>query len=471
MAALTLHPDRLLPPDPGVRAIARRLYDAVADAPIVSPHGHVDPRLLLDDEPFGDPAALLVTPDHYVTRLLHAVGVPLSSLGERRRDDGGEGADPRDVWRVFCAHWHVFAGTPSRQWLTDAFVRVFGLETAPSAATADSLYDELSARLAEPGFRPRALYRRFGVDVLATTDDPCSDLSAHRALAADPTWDGRVVPTFRPDAYLEAGAPAWRARVDALGTASDTDTSSYAGFLAALENRRRFFLANGATATDHGHADARMEPLDLLEATRLFDDARSGVLTATGAAALRRHLLFEMARMSVEDGLAMAVHPGVFRSHHTPTAEQYGPDKGHDIPITTEFTRAIRPVLERFGTAAGFRLVLFTVDETVFSRELAPLAGFYPSVFVGAPWWFLDTPAAMRRFREAVTDSAGFYKTAGFVDDTRAFCSIPARHDVARRVDAGFLAQLVAEHVVGEDEALAAMRAFVDRLPREAFKL
>jgi glucuronate isomerase len=454
-----------------VRGIARELYATVAQAPIVSPHGHVDARLLLDDEPFADPASLFVTPDHYVTRMLHAVGVRLHALGVRRLDGSGEPADPRAVWRVFCEHWTTFAGTASRHWLTDALVNVFGVTAIPSAQTADSLYDELAARLAEEAFRPRALYARFGVDVLATTDDPCSDLSAHRALRDDPSWHGRVVPTFRPDAYLEAGVPGWTARLDRLATASGIDTTSYDGFVAALEDRRRFFVANGATATDHGHVDAAIIPLAHAEARGLFIDARAGVITASGATALRRHLLFEMARMSCEDGLAMAIHPGVSRAHHTPTFEGYGPDTGHDIPVATEFTSSLRPMLERFGTTAGFRLIVFTVDETTWSREIAPLAGFYPSVFVGAPWWFLDTPGAMRRFREAVTDSAGFFKTAGFVDDTRAFCSIPARHDVARRVDAGYLASLVAEHRLDETEAADILQAIVGRLPREAFHL
>ncbi|MCU1678157.1 MAG: Glucuronate isomerase [Frankiales bacterium] len=468
---MILHPDRLLPPDPAVRAIARDLYASVAGAPIVSPHGHVDPRLLADDVPFADPAALFVTPDHYVTRMLHAVGVPLDRLGVRRVDGTGSGADPRAVWRTFCEHWTVLAGTPSRQWLADALVNVLGVDVLPSAGTADALYDEIADKLTRPEFRPRALFRRFRVDVLATTDDPCSDLAAHRALNDDPTWHGRVVPTFRPDSYLEAAVPGWADRVARLADASGIDTTSYDGFLAALEDRRRFFVANGATATDHGHGDAVMSPLSHEAATRLFDDARAGVVTTAGAVALRRHLMFEMVRMSCDDGLAMAVHPGVLRSHHSPTRAAYGPDTGHDLPVATEFTAALRPALERFGTVAGLRLILFTVDETTFSRELAPLAGFYPSVFVGAPWWFLDTPGAMRRFREAVTDSAGFYKTAGFVDDTRAFCSIPSRHDVARRVDAGYLASLVAEHRLDEREAADVMAAIVDRLPRQAFKL
>ena len=178
-----------------------------------------------------------------------------------------------------------------------------------------------------------------------------------------------------------------------------------------------------------------------------------------------------MARMSSEDGMVLALHTGSRRSHHPETLRRYGPDTGHDIPLAAEFTRSMQPMLERFGTHPRFRTVVFTLDETVFSRELAPLAGFYPSVYLGAPWWFLDAPRAMRRFRDAVTETAGFHRTSGFIDDTRGFCSIPARHDTARRVDAAHLAGLVAEHLIDEDAAAEVMHDLVVRQPREAFRL
>jgi glucuronate isomerase len=468
MAPLELHPDRLLPSEPGVRAIARALFAEIETAPIVSPHGHVDAALLADDEPFANAADLFVTPDHYVTRLLHAVGVPLPELGLRGRD---EPAPPREVWRKLCEHWDVFAATPSRTWLETELVEVFGVHDVPSPATSDTIFDEIADRLAEPAYRPRALYERFGIDVLATTDDPCAELAAHQRLADDVTWAGRVVPTFRPDAYLDPSMPAWTARIATLATTSGIDTGSYAGYLRALEYRRRYFIAHGGTATDHGAPDAVTTEVDPGAMSTLYDDALAGRISLAGATAFRQHMLIEMARMSCEDGLAMALHPGVLRGHHRPTTETFGPDTGHDIPVSTEYVRALRPLLERFGTHPNFRLVLFTVDETTLGREIAPLAGFYPSVFVGAPWWFLDTPAALRRFREAVTDSAGFAKTSGFVDDTRAFCSIPARHDVARRIDAGYLATLVAEHRLTEPDAVSIIRSTVDALPKQAFKL
>lgn len=463
------HPDRLLPVDPAVRAVARRLYDGVRDLPIVSPHGHVDPGMLLRDEPFSDPTSLLITPDHYVTRLLHASGVPLEALGVG--SDGVDERQSRAAWRALCEHWHVFRGTPVRYWLEAELHDIFGVTERPSAETADSTWDQVASCLAKDEFRPRALFRQFGIEVLATTDDPADDLAAHAALAADPAWDGRVVPTFRPDRYLEPARPGWVADVARLGEVAGHDTGHYDGFITALEARRAAFIEHGATSADHSHEDVRTDPLEHGEAARIYAAALRGTVLPAEAAAFRRHMLLEMARMSAEDGLVMTLHPGVRRDHHRPTAARFGPDRGADIPLQVEFTDALRPLLERFGTTPGFHLVLFTLDETVFSRELAPMAGFYPSVHVGAPWWFLDAPDAIRRWREAVTETVGFTRTSGFIDDTRAFCSIPARHDMSRRLDAGHLAQLVAEHRLDEDEAAETAIALVAENPRRVFKL
>jgi len=465
---LSASPDRLFPADAGVRRLAAELHATVADAPIVSPHGHVDARLLLNDQPFADPADLLVTPDHYVLRLLHAHGVPLDALG---RGPAGAASAPREVWRAFASHWHVFAGTPVRVWLEDTLQNVIGLDRHPSAANADEQFDAITAWIADPASRPRRLYERFRIDVLATTDDPADDLAAHRALAADASWGGRVIPTFRPDRYLDPSAPGWRAALGDLTAASGVDCGTHAGLVAALEDRRAYFRAAGATSTDTGVAEAwavRGEPAEL---ERIHAAARAGDVPASDAAAYRAHMLWELARMSSEDGLVMQLHPGVLRNHHTPTLQRFGPDTGHDLPLPTSYSVPLRDVLRDFGTHPGFRLVLFTVDETSFSREIAPLAGFYPSVFAGAPWWFLDSPDGIRRYREAVTDSAGFYKTSGFIDDTRAFLSIPARHDVARRMDAGWLATLVATGRLPEEEAHTIAADLVGPLPRHVFRL
>jgi len=452
-----------------VRVVARRLYDAVSDLPLICPHGHVDPQLLLDNDPFPDPATLFVTPDHYVTRLLHADGVELDALGVGQGALSEEAA--RRAWRLLCERWQVFRGTPVRLWLEAELSEIFGVATRPSASTADQIYDEVAGQLADPAYRPRSLFDRFRITVLATTSDPCDDLSSHAALEADPAWSGRVIPTFRPDRYLEPALPGWTAAVSRLAEAADIDTGEYAGYIAALEQRRRHFIAHGATSTDHSHADARTDPLDYADAARIYRCALSGEARPDEALAFRRHMLFEMARMSCDDGLVMTLHPGVRRNHHSPTGARFGSDTGHDIPIRVEFTDALRPLLGRFGTHPGFHLVVFTVDETVWSRELAPLAGFYPSVFVGVPWWFLDSPDSIRRFRAAVTEIAGFSRTSGFVDDTRAFCSIPARHDMSRRVDAGILARMVCEHRLDEDEARETAVDLVSRQPTAVFKL
>jgi glucuronate isomerase len=348
---------------------------------------------------------------------------------------------------------------------------VFGIAERPSTQNADELFDRIAQCLARDEFRPRALFRQFGIEVLATTDDPCDDLSAHAALRADPTWTGRVIPTFRPDRYLDPSARNWPAAVTALEAASGIDTGTYTGYLAALEERRRHFVEHGAVSTDHSYPDVRTDPLEPADAARIFTAARAGQASPAEAVAFRRHMLGEMARMSCEDGLVMTLHPGVCRNHHTPTFDEFGPDSGSDIPVQVEFTRALQPLLARYGTHPNLHLVLFTLDETTFSREIAPLAGFYPSVYAGAPWWFLDAPDAIRRYRSAVTETIGFSRTSGFIDDTRAFCSIPARHDMSRRIDAGYLAGLVAEHRLDEDEAFETAHALVVDNPRSVFKL
>jgi len=462
---LQLHGDRALPADPETRATARTIFAATEKLPLVCMHGHVDAAVLADDIPFGDPASLFITPDHYVTRLIHAAGVPLEALGV-----GTEGVerDPRRIWRTFCEHWRLFRGTPSRFWLVHELVEVFGLTEVPSAESADRLYDALAERLARPAFRPRALFERFGIEVLATTDSPLADLAAHARLAKD-GWEGRVIPTFRPDSLVHLGHVHWPDEVAALAELTGIDTGGYAGYLAALEQRRRDFVAAGALATDHGHQTADTTPLSTAEAERVYAAAVAGTVTPDEAAAFAGHMLFEMARMSCEDGLVLQLHPGVLRNHDPAVLAKYGADKGFDIPIPVDFTRALRPLLETFGRDPRLRMVAFTVDETTYSRELAPLAGVYPALRLGAPWWFLDSPEGLRRFREAVTETAGFYNTAGFVDDTRAFASIPARHDLARRIDAGCLARLVVEHHLELDEAVETAVDLAYTIPREYY--
>ncbi|SDO87904.1 glucuronate isomerase [Nakamurella panacisegetis] len=468
-APLTLHDDRLFPAESRTRDIARELYETVRNLPIISPHGHVDPTMLLSDEAFADPTSLLLQPDHYVTRMLHANGTPLTELGV------GEGPLPeakaRKAWRTLCANWAVFRGTPVRYWFDSELGGIFGVTERPSAENADRLYDQVAERLAEPEFRPRALLAHFRIDVLATTDDPSDDLSAHRALAADPTFGARVVPTFRPDRYLEPFEDGWNAAVDRLAAAADMDAGDYNGYLRTLEARRRFFIANGAVSADHSHDDVITTGLEPEEAARIYRAARAGDVTAAQATAFRRHMLSEMARMSCDDGLVMTVHPGVLRNHHPATMAGFGSDTGHDIPVATEYTRALQPLLTRYGTHPNLHLVLFTVDADTFSREIAPLAGFYPSVYVGAPWWFLDNPAEIRTFQRSVSEIAGLSRLSGFIDDTRAFCSIPARHDMSRRLDAGFLAELVAEHRLDLDEAMDGLSRLVTDQPRAVFKL
>lgn len=457
-------PDRLLPADPRTREVARALYERVAAAPIISPHGHVSVDWLANDTPFTDPASLLVSHDHYVTRLLHAAGVDLASLGV-----GGGEADPRRVWTTLAEHWHLFAGTASGYWLEEELSQVLQLDEPLHPASAGRIYDDIAAKLETPAFRPRALFRSFGIEVLATTDDPLDELRDH-AMLRESDLGGRVIPTFRPDRYLDPDAADFMQRLERL-LGSTGQPATFEGYLAALESRREHFIRHGAVSADHGVEEAYTLDLAPAEAKRLFQVIAAGEGDAEDRRAFRGHMLLQMARMSVEDGLVMTVHAGVLRNHNTATFERFGPDSGHDLPVPTDFVRGLRPLLERFGLERGFHLVLFSVDETTYSREIAPLAGFYPSVFIGAPWWFLDAPDAIARFRSAVTETAGFFRGSGFIDDTRAFLSIPARHDTARRADAAFLARLVVEGRVSAASAEQIIDDLVGALPKRVFRL
>ncbi len=467
---LRLDTDRLLPTDPGVRAVARRLYDSVRTLPIVSPHGHTDPQWFADDQPFADPVALLITPDHYVFRMLYSQGVALEDLGVAGKDGPSRSFEPRRAWRIFAENYHLFRGTPTRMWLDQVFHDVFGIRQRLSAETADDTFDLIDSSLKLAEFRPRALFERFRIELLATTDCPSEPLRHHEKLK-DGSWRGRVVPAFRPDAVVDPEHERFHESLAHLGQLSGEDTTSYRGYIAALEERRRYFKTLGATSTDHGHPTAFTAELAFKDAERLFERVQRGAVSREDAELFRGHMLMEMARMSLSDGLVMQLHPGSFRNHNASLFQKLGRDKGADIPVAMEYVRALKPLLDRYGNEKRLSLILFTLDETTYSRELAPLAGHYPALRLGPPWRFHDSPEGMRRHRRALTETAGFYNTVGFNDDTRAFLSIPARHDVARRIDCGFLAELVAEHRLGEDEAHELAVDLTYRLVKAAYKL
>lgn len=467
-----VHPDRLLPPQPATRDVARRLYESVRDLPIISPHSHVPAQWLTDNDAFPDPANLLLQPDHYVLRMLHANGASLTDLG--RGPDGPvqlDEAGARKAWRILCENYHLFRGTPVKYWFDTTFAEVFGITDVPSASTSDAIYDRIAEALARPEFRPRALFDSFSIEIMATTDDPLDDLAPHRELAADRQFSGRVLPTFRPDRFFELARPGWPSLARQLGEVAGVDTNTYPGFITALENRRAFFKENGGVSSDHSHLDAGTEPLEAAEASRIYEAALRGGASLQEAVAFRRHMMSETARMACDDGLVMTLHHGVRRNHDPRNLQNFGPDTGSDIPVSVEFTDALAPLLGRYGNHPNLHLVVFTIDETVYSRELAPMAGYYSSMYVGVPWWFIDAPESFRRFRGAVTETAGFYRTSGFIDDTRAFMSIPTRHDMARRLDSSYLASLVVEHRLTEDEAHATALDLVTSIPKKVFKL
>ncbi|WP_336958131.1 glucuronate isomerase [Sphingobium aquiterrae] len=467
---LHLHPDRLFPSDPRTRDVARALYATVKDLPIVSPHGHTDPAWFAYDQPFANPAELLIIPDHYVFRMLMSQGVTLDRLGIPTVDGSATEQDPRKIWHLFAAHYYLLRGTPSRMWLDWVFAEVFGLDVRLEPATADHYYDVIDAALKTPAFRPRALYERFNIELLATTEGPLDPLDHHRAIRAS-GWQGRVVTAYRPDPVMDPEAAGFADNVRRFGEMTGEDVSSFAGYLRAHEKRRADFREAGATSTDHGHPSAFTAWLEPAEIEALYRKVLSAPATPEDAELFRGHMLVEMARMSIEDGMVLQLHPGVHRSHNAAVLARFGRDKGGDIPTPGEFVRCLKPLLDRHGNDPRLTLILFTLDEDVYSRELAPLAGHYPALRLGPPWWFHDSPEGMRRFRERVTETGGFYNTVGFNDDTRAFLSIPARHDVARRMDCAFLARLVAEHRLEEDEAFAVAKALSYDLVKQAYKL
>jgi glucuronate isomerase len=471
MAKLSLAPDRYFSPDPTQKAIARDLYRQVAALPLLCPHGHVDPRLFADPQAtFGTPADLFIIPDHYVTRMLYSQGISLEALGVPRVDGGETERDPRAIWRIFCDNFHLFRGTPSGIWLMDELFTVFGVDEMPSAASADRVYDRVAQKLTSPAFRPRALFERFNIEVLCTTDAATDTLEHHDAIRKS-GWEGRVLPTFRPDAVVNLAAPNWRANVDKLGRVSGVDVVDYASFIRALEQRREFFKTMGAVAADHAALTPATAALSPDEAEAVFQRALRGASVPGDAERFTAHMLMEMARMSIEDGLVMQLHPGSLRDHNVLVSARFGPDKGADIPLQTEYTRNLLPLLNKYGNDSRLTLILFTIDETAYSRELAPLAGHYPALKLGPPWWFFDSLNGMARYFDAVIETAGLYNTTGFNDDTRAFCSIPARHDVWRRASANWLAELVARHIIDMDDAQVMAREMASGLAKRAYKL
>lgn len=469
-----LHEDRLFSPDPRIREVSRALYASVKDLPLISPHGHTDPAWYALNAPFPDPAQLFVVPDHYVFRMLYSQGIPLEKLGIPSEDGSPVETDGRAIWRLFAEHYHLFRGTPTRLWLDHAFSDLFGLNERLSPDNADASYDIIAEHLERDDYRPRALFERFNLEVIATTESAL-DLLDHHKTIRESGWSGRVVTAYRPDAVIDPEVDGFAENIDALSALTAEDCWTLDGYLAAHRKRRAFFKSMGATSSDHGHPTARTANLSAAERQALFDRVMQGVrkgdVTPEDAELFRAQMLTEMARMSVDDGLVLQIHPGAHRNHNGPLFQRFGRDKGADIPSPTNYVDALKPLLEAFGNEPALRIIVFTLDESTYARELAPLAGHYPSLFLGPAWWFFDAPEGMKRYRELTTETAGFYNTVGFNDDTRAFPSIPARHDVARRIDCGFLAELVCDHRLDEDEAHEVARDLAYGLAKRAYNL
>ena len=463
--------DRYFSSDPAQRSAARVLYRSVKDLPLICPHGHVDPQLFADpDYQFGSPVELLIIPDHYIFRMLYSQGFSLDELGIAPLQAGSETPDHRVIWQRVCDNWHLFRATPTGIWLRDELADVFGIELKLNSANATAIYDAIASKLESPEFRPRTLFERFNIEVLATTDAATDTLEQHQAIR-DSAWGGRIIPTFRPDAVVNIDRPGWRDNIDTLSDVSGVTVNDYRSYIQALEQRRSFFQSLGATATDHAALTAWTESLCQTEADAIFQRALRGEATAKEAARFTGHMLVEMARMSSEDGLVMQLHIGSWRNHNPQLYRRYGRDMGADIPIRGEFTKNLKALLDRFGNRRDMTLVLFNLDETTYSRELAPLAGHYPILRLGPPWWFFDSWLGMTRFLDAVVETAGIYNLAGFNDDTRAYPSILARHDVWRRVCADWLAGQLARGFIDEEDAYEMIRALAYDLAKQTYRL
>ncbi len=466
---LRLHPDRFFSPDNAGRDLSRRLYQSVADLPIISPHGHTDPSWFSENRNFSNATECLVVPDHYILRMLYSQGIPLEALGVAPKGEVST-TDPRKSWSIFAENFNLFLGTPSHIWLNHVFSEVFGLTAKLTAETADLYYDAITDALHTDAYKPRAILDKFNVAFLATTEGALDTLPHHGKLQAE-GLGRRIVTTFRPDDVLDASRADFVSNVEKLGELTGEATSSWAGYLNALRARRAFFRKHGATATDHGHPTPKTANLEQSEARALFELCLFGAASASEQEMFRAQMLTEMAKMSLDDGLVMQLHPGSVRNHNPGLFERFGADIGADIPQQVTYVDALKPLLDVVGQNNRLSLIVFTLDESTYSRELAPLAGHYPCMRLGPPWWFHDSPEGMLRFRKHVTETAGFYNTAGFNDDTRALLSIPARHDLARRMDARFLSDLVIEHRIDEEDAFTLIRDLTVNLVCEAYRL
>lgn len=470
MGEYKLHEDRLFSPEVNVRKYAREIYDSVKNLPIVSPHGHVDPSIFSENKSFPNPTQLFLIPDHYLFRMLYSQGISIESLGVPTVDGSEVEKDPRKIWQVLADNFYLFNGTPSGAWLAYEFNIVFGIKEKLSGSNAQKIYNELEEKINSPEFLPRTLFDKFNIEVLSTTNAAADNLVHHKKIKKS-GWKGRIIPCFRPDAVTDLSNKNWKENLKQLEKAVGYDIRSYKAFIKALEERRVFFKKMGAASTDHGVFSPYTHELTKKEAREIFERALKKKSTKKDVALFTANMLMEMARMSVEDGLTMQIHPGAYRDHNPVIFNKYGADKGCDIPMQTEYTFNLKELLNKYGNYKNFTVIVFTLDETTYSRELAPLAGHYPAMKLGPAWWFHDSIEGMTRYREMVTETAGFYNTVGFNDDTRAFVSIPARHDLARRIDSNFLAGLVAKHMISPEEALTIAKDLTYNLVKKAYKL
>lgn len=459
-----LHPYRLLGTHPEQTKLAYEHLKEAASYPLICPHSHVNPALFSDSQgSFPNPVEMFVRRDVRVLSQLHSQGVRLEPFLDPNRD-------PEEVWRMFARHYRLFWGTSTALWLEQQLETVFAISEALDESSADHIYQTLVARIAQPEYRPRAVLERLKIEILCTTASATDPLLHYRTLSQG-AWAGRVLPVFRPDKLLWTAHPDWLPELHKLAAQTSGPITRMRAFLDALRQRRHEFKRLGCVATDHGCERPYTERLSSKAADDLFSLALKGKITIAESIRLQGHLLIEMAKMSLEDGLVMQIHTGSYQDHNGELLVRFGPNKGADLPLATEFTSNLKPLLGVVGNEPAMKLVLFSLDETAYGRDLGPLAGHYPAVFVGAPWSFHNGPKGLMRYFDQVVETAGLCNTAGFQDHARSVGTLAARHDLWRRIACRWLANLELEGRLSHAQARSMLGDLANGRARKVYGL
>lgn len=451
--------------------IAQDLFESVGELPLICPHGHVPPQLFsTENEKFDNPAELFITSDHYVLRMLLSQGVRCQDLGIQGVSDESYISAPEQIWQIFCDHYHLFDGTPTGLWIENILAMVFGIMKKPDSENAIELYQQMAQSLRSASFNLRKLFQKFNIEVLCTTDDVTDSLNVHQEIS-QAGWQGRILPTLRMDRVVDIQHPTWPDHIQALSSFTHQEIVDYRSFIWAIEKRRTDYQALGCKASDLSLKTPYTCQLSNQKSEEFFQLGLKKQITDDEALQFKGQLILELARMSAEDGMVMQLRAGIYRNHSPGIFQELGPDMGFDIPVKVEWTQNLKPLLDAYGMDTNLCLILFTLDESNYARELAPIAGAYPAIKLGPPWWFNDSPQGIRRYFDSVMETAGFENTVGFNDDARNFLSIPARHDLWRRISALWLADLVQNGQLSGSDARKRMADLAYGLAKSGYRL